>query len=87
MNVPNTDANEVFKNGLIRHMDRISNISISTKDDPVLFTFLEEGGFMIEGNAFIVFTFRDPEKTRDRLVSYMPDKVIDVDGESGDSDE
>ena len=44
MDEQNTDVNTEFKNRLIRHMDRISSITISTKDDPVLFTFLEEGG-------------------------------------------
>ena len=70
MSEVSTDTNDVFKNGLIRHMDRISSITISVKDEPVLFTFLEDGGFMIEGNTFIDLMFRDPEKTKDRLVSY-----------------
>ena len=51
MSEVSTDTNDVFKNGLIRHMDRISSITISVKDEPVLFTFLEDGGFMIEGNT------------------------------------
>ena len=81
MNEQNTDVNTAFKNKLIDQMDHISNISITTKDDPVLFTFFEEGGFMVEGNAFIEFTFRDPDRTRDRLISYAPI------GEGGDDDE
>ena len=64
----------------------VPSITISTKEDPVLFTFLEDGGFMIEGNAFIDFMFRDPDKTKDRLVSYIPNKVIDAE-EDGDGDE
>ena len=78
-----TDTNDVFKSGLIRHMDRISSITISVKDEPVLFTFLEDGGFMIEGNTFIDLMFRDPEKTKDRLVSYVPDAIVDVDDADG----
>lgn len=93
MNEQNTDVNSVFKEQVIRQMDRIHSITISTKEDPVLFTFLEDGGFMIEGKAFIDLMFRDPDKTRERLVSYMPDNVIDVDDagisdrEDGDGDD
>lgn len=83
MSEVSTDTNDVFKNGLIRHMDRISSITISVKDEPVLFTFLEDGGFMIEGNTFIDLMFRDPEKTKDRLVSYVPDAIVDVDDADG----
>ena len=86
MDEQNTDVNSIFKDQVVRQMDRISSITISTKEDPVFFTFLEDGGFMIEGNAFIDFMFRDPDKTKDRLVSYIPNKVIDAE-EDGDGDE
>ena len=86
MDEQNTDVNSIFKDQVIRQMDRIHSITISTKEEPVLFTFLENGGFMIEGNAFIDFMFRDPDKTKDRLVSYIPNKVIDAE-EDGDGDE
>ncbi len=86
MDEQNTDVNSIFKDQVVRQMDRISSITISTKEDPVLFTFLEDGGFMIEGNAFIDFMFRDPDKTKDRLVSSIPNKVIDAE-EDGDGDE
>ena len=86
MDEQNTDVNCIFKDQVVRQMDRISSITISTKEDPVLFTFLEDGGFMIEGNVFIDFMFRDPDKTKDLLVSYIPNKVIDAE-EDGDGDE
>lgn len=89
MDEQNTDVNSIFKNQVIRQMDRIHSITISTKEEPVLFTFLEDGGFIIEGKAFIDIMFRDPEKTRDRLISYLPDEPFtDVgDDEDGDYDE
>ena len=59
MSEVNTDTNAVFKNGLIRHMDRISSITISVKDEPVLFTFLEDGGFIWQVNFDLATNIRD----------------------------
>ena len=87
MDKQNHEADTTFKEMLEAGMERISSITISTKnEEPVIFHIMENGGFYINGDVFIDLMFRDPEKTRDRLVSYMPDKTIDV-KEDGDDDE
>ena len=86
MDEQNTDVNSIFKDQVVRQMDRISSISISTKEEPVHIAFLQDGGFMIKGSAYIDFMFRDPDKMKDRFFFFLPDKIIDAE-EDGDDDE
>ena len=85
MNKPKTETKNFFKEELIQNMDRLQSVSISTGEEPVIFSFLGEMGFMIEGKTFIDFTFKDPDKTKDRLISYMPEKLVIIrNAEAGD---